>query len=163
MTRSAGTLFLGLAILAAPACGRKGPLVLPPGREPMPAKRVSAILEERAIVLAWTNPDKTVSGKLLGPLEAIEIWVFEKDVPASGAVLAPQEVTQRGRLLLTSSPDGGAATMSRSVPVPEGAKALAFTIRVRDRRGRVSGFSPLVVVDIARTPAGAAGPDREGP
>jgi predicted small lipoprotein YifL len=163
MTRTAGTLILVSAILAASGCGRKGPLVLPPGRDPMPAERVSAVLEEGAIVLAWTNPVKTVSGKPLGPLGTIEIWVFEKDVPAAGATLSPEEITKRGRLLLKTPPDGGEATMSRSVPVPEGAKSLAFTVRVRDRRGRASGFSPLVVVDIARTSAGAVVPEREGP
>ncbi len=163
MTRTAGTLILGLAILAAPGCGRKGPLMLPPSGDPMPVEKVSAVLEQGAIVLAWTNPDKTVSGKPLGPIGSVEIWVFEKDVPAAGTVPAPEEVTRRGRLLLKTVPDDGAAVMSRSLPVPEGAKSLAFTVRVRGRRGRASGFSPLVVVDIARTPAGGVAPEREGP
>lgn len=163
MTRPVGTLILGLALLAGPGCGRKGPLELPPGREPAPAERVTAALENGAAVLTWANPVKAVSGKPLGPLETIEIWVLEGAGPAAGATPAPGEVEAEARLALRIATDGREATMSRSVPVPEGAKRLAFTVRVRDRRGRVSAFSPWAVVDVARAPGGPAPAEREGP
>ncbi len=164
MTKRLAALFImGLSIAAVTGCGRKGPLELPPGRAPMAVERLTAVPKDGAVVLAWTNPVKTVAGDPLGPLGAVEIWVFENGRPAAGTALTPEAVEKKARLARRlEAPAAAAATFSFE-PVPAGAKSLAFTVRVIDRKGRASEFSPLTVVDILRPAAGAVLPEREGP
>lgn len=153
MTKRPAALFvMGLSIAAVAACGRKGPLELPPGRAPMGVERLTAVLEDGAVRLTWTNPVKTVAGKPLGRLEIVEIWVFEKDPPAAGSLPPPEAVEKNARPFLKIFADSRGETMSRAIRLLGGAKALAFTVRVRDRKGRQSAFSPVAV------PA-----EREGP
>jgi len=162
MTKRLAALFImGLAAVAG--CGRKGPLELPPGRAPMAVERLTAVPKDGAVVLAWTNPVKTVAGDPLGPLGAVEIWVFETDRPAAGTALTPEAVERKARLARRLEAPAAAAASFSFEPVPAGAKSLAFTVRVIDRKGRASEFSPLAVVDILRPPAAAVLPEREGP
>ena len=85
MTKPLGTLLVGLALVCAPACGRKGPLELPQGRAPMAVEGLAAAVRGGEVVLSWTNPAKTVSGRPLEGLRAVEIWVFEGGPPARRA------------------------------------------------------------------------------
>jgi predicted small lipoprotein YifL len=164
MTKRLAALFiLGLSIAAVADCGRKGPLELPPGRAPMAVERLTAVPNDGAVVLAWTNPVKTVAGDPLGPLGAVEIWVFENDRPAAGTALTPETVEKKARLARRIEAPAAVAASFTFEPVPGGAKSLAFTVRVIDRKGRASEFSALAVADILRPPAGAGLPEREGP
>jgi hypothetical protein len=115
------------------------------------------------VVLTWANPVKAVSGKPLGPLGVIEIWVFERDSPAAGASLTTAAVEASARLVRRiDAKDAGASSFVFDT-VPAGATRLAFTVRVLDRKGRASDFSPAVVVEIVRAPAGASSSSRRGP
>lgn len=164
MTKRLAALFImGLSIAAVAGCGRKGPLELPPGRAPMAVERLSAALEGGAVRLTWTNPVKTVAGNALGPLAVVEVWIFDKDLPAAGSVPTPEAVEKSARLLLKVFAAGRGETMSRTLSLPGGAKSPAFTVRVVDRKGRASEFSPVAVADVPRAPAGAVLPEREGP
>ena len=47
----------------------------------------------------WTNPVKAVSGRPVGPLGAVEIWVFDRGLPAGGGPLTPGESRRSARLV----------------------------------------------------------------
>ncbi|HSA97075.1 MAG TPA: hypothetical protein VLJ16_13555 [Acidobacteriota bacterium] len=133
------TLGLSLAV-AATACGRKGPLALPPGRAPMPVERLTAVAKDGSVVLSWVNPVKTVAGKPLGTLGAVEIWV-----QAAGEK-AP-------RLVRRIEVQGTAVSSFMLEPGPGAAKGSSFTVRVFDRKGRASDFAQAVPAETVRPPA----------
>jgi predicted small lipoprotein YifL len=175
MTRPVATLLLGLGLVVAPACGRKGPLVLPPGRAPMPVQALTATAGDGTVVLRWANPAKEISGRPLGPLAAIEIWVFDKGLPAGGGPLTSDVVEKTARLVrkiprqefvvIAAAAGEGAGVMTFIFPVsPQAASPakLAFVVRVFDRKGRASDFSAPVAVEIIRKDAGIAGPAAAG-
>jgi predicted small lipoprotein YifL len=162
MAKRLAALLIGLSVAAGTACGRKGALVLPQGRAPMPAERLSAVAKEAAVLLTWVNPVKAVSGKPLDALGGIEIWVFERDAPAAGVPLSPDAVEASARLVRRITGEEAAAASFVFEPVPAGAKSLAFTVRVLDRKGRASDFAPPAVVELVRAPAGAPASSRRG-
>ena len=105
MPRFAVAFLFGLSLVVAPACGRKGPLVLPPGRAPMPVLGLSASAGDGQVVLSWTNPSKEISGRPLGPIGAVEVWVFDRGIPEGGASLTADRIEKTARLcLLYTSP-----------------------------------------------------------
>ncbi len=156
MARPIATLLIALAVAATPACGRKGPLELPPGRAPLPAEGLTAVPGEGGVVLAWRNPVKAVSGRPLGPLGAVEIWVLEGDLAAGEfeekARLAKKLAGRELAALATEGPEPSGA-MAFTFAVPAGTAApskLAFAVRVFDRAGRASAFTPPVAVYVLR-------------
>lgn len=170
MARTLAMLLLGLALAAAPGCGRKGPLQLPQGREPLPVEALTAAAADGTILLRWTNPVKAVSGRPADPLEAVEVWIFDQGLPAAGRPVTPDEIEKTARLVrrLTRPEIEGAAAgagptvMTFSYVLPASAPAkLAFTVRVVDRKGRASDFAAPVGVDTARKDAGVARPAPE--
>lgn len=150
MGKPLATLLIGLSFLAFPACGRKGPLELPPGRAPQAVEGLSAAVREGAVVLVWTNPAKTVGGHPLGALRDAEVWVFERDLPAAGAAPEAGAVERSARLTGRVAVAAAAASSYVYEVRPDGPPSLAFTVRVLDGRGRASAFSPPAVVTIAR-------------
>ena len=162
MARTLTTLLLGLALAAAPGCGRKGPLELPQGREPLSPGALTATMTDGTILLRWTNPVKAVSGKPVEALEAVEIWAFDQGLPEGGRTLPSSEIEKTARLVRRlTGPDLERSTFAYVIPVPGPAK-LAFTVRVLDRKGRASDFAAPVAVDIPRKDAGVARPAPEG-
>jgi predicted small lipoprotein YifL len=169
MAKPLATLLLALFLASAPACGRKGPLELPPGRAPKPVEGLAAVPDDGAVLLRWMNPVQAVSGRSAAPLEAVEIWVFEAGPPAAGRPLAADEVQRSARLVRRitrrefGAPGGepgappGAMSFAYAVPSrPDAPARLAFTVRVIDRAGRASAFAAPVTADIARKDAGTA-------
>ena len=168
MAKPVATLLFGLALLAAaPACGRKGPLVLPQGRGPNPVEALTAVPAEGAVDLRWTNPVKTVSGRPLGPLAAVEVWIFDRGLPEAGRPLTADRIEKTARLFRriaakefvafvgAEGETPGVMTFSFPLlPPPETPAKLAFTVRVFDGKGRASEFAPPVAVDLARKDAG---------
>jgi len=161
MARPIVTLLIALVVALAPACGRKGPLELPPGRAPMPAEDLTAVPGEGTVALAWRNPVKAVSGRPLGPLGAVEVWVFEGD-PAAGEFEKKARLVKKftGRELAALAAAGaeppGAMAFTFAVPAAAAAPAkLAFAVRVFDRAGRASALTTPVAVDLPRKDAGA--------
>jgi predicted small lipoprotein YifL len=159
------TLLIGLLLAAAPACGRKGPLELPPGGAPMPVEALAAVPGDGTVLLRWTNPAKSVSGRPLGPLEAVEVWVFDNGLPDGGRSLTSDAVEKTARLIrriprqelgtYARTPGDASGGMAFTYAVgPQAAPArLAFTVRVIDRKGRASEFSAPVAVDLVRKEA----------
>ena len=173
MAKPLATLLIGLGLVAATTCGRKGPLELPPGKAPMPPQALTAAADAHSVLLRWTNPAKAVSGRPAGPIDAVEIWVFERNLPAGGRPLTSDEVEKTARLVrriprrefgtYAEKTGDGPSAMAFSFDAGPQASVpakLAFTVRVFDRHGRASEFSAPVTVDIARKDAAAAGDPR---
>ncbi len=167
MTKPVAALLIGLGLLSAAACGRKGPLALPPGRAPMPVERLTAAAAEGSVVLRWANPTKEISGRPLASLGAVEIWVFDRGLPSGAGPLTPDAIERTARIVrkipakdfgtLAGREGEAPGVMTFSYALPKAAPApgkLAFTVRVFDRKGRASEFSAPVAVDIARRDAG---------
>jgi predicted small lipoprotein YifL len=172
MARTLATLLLGLALAAAPGCGRKGPLQLPQGRAPMPVEALTAAAADGSVLLRWTNPVKAVSGKPVESLDAVEVWVFDQGLPAAGQGLTSGEIEKTARLVrrltrpeiesAVAAAGAGPAVMTFSYVLPASSPAkLAFTVRVVDRKGRASDFAAPAGVDTARKDAGVARPAPE--
>jgi len=170
MAKPLATLTIGLCIVLAPGCGRKGPLELPPGRAPMPVEALTAVPGDGTVRLQWTNPVKAISGKAVEPLEAVEVWVFDKELPAGGRPLTSGDVEKSARLVHRISRQEFAAyagmageasgVMTFAYPValrPPAPSKLAFTVRVFDRKGRASEFAAPAAVNLARKDPPAAG------
>ena len=166
MTKPLATFTIGLCVALAPGCGRKGPLVLPAGGAPMPVEGLTASPAPNAVLLQWTNPTKAVSGKPAGPLETVEVWVFDKGLPADGRPLTPGDVEKSARLVRRISRRefgslGSAAGEAPGLlaftydiaPGPAAPAKLAFTVRVFDRKGRASDFAAPAAVDLSRKDA----------
>jgi len=168
MARPFATLILGLPLLVFPACGRKGPLAIPPGHEPMTVEGLAAAQRGQAVFLEWTNPVKAVSGRPVTDLETVEIWVFDGGLPAGGRPFTSIEVEKMARLARripkeefgsfqgrSGARDSGMAFPFVLDPGPAGPKRLAFTVRVLDAKGRASDFAPPVAVEIVWKTASA--------
>ena len=172
MRRTAALLLAALGLVCAPACGRKGALVLPAPRGPMPVTGLTASPALEAAFLYWQNPVKEISGRPVGALAAVEIWVFDKDLPAEGQALTLETVQRSARLVrkilrrefasfeMVSGEAPGLLAYSYPVgPGPSGPVKLAFAIRVIDAKGRASEFAGPVAVEIPRK----SGVDRPAP
>lgn len=151
MGKPFATLLIGLSLLSPlVSCGRKGPLELPPGRAPQAVEGLSAAARQGGVVLAWTNPVKTVGGYPVGALREAEVWVFESDLPAAGAALEAVAVERSARLAGRIAVAPGAASSFVFEGRPGGPPKLAFTVRVLDGRGRASAFAPPVFAAASR-------------
>ncbi len=157
---------LGLCLAAGPTCGRKGPLVTPKSGAPGPVRGLAAAAGEGGIVLRWTVPARTVAGRPLGPLAAVEVWIFDRGLPAGPGRLdddAVEKTARRARRIPREEfaalwgPGGEAAGVMTYVHAPAGGAeaAPAFAVRVVDRKGRVSAFAgPVAVEPVRRSPGG---------
>jgi predicted small lipoprotein YifL len=165
MARPFATLLLGLGLVAGLACGRKGPLELPPGREPAAVEGLAAFQRGDTVVLEWTNPVKAVSGRPLAGLDAVEVWVFDRGRPAGGRAPSSAEVDKEARLLrripqedlgrYQRNPGERNARMVFAYAFITGAvvpKSLAFSVRALDAKKRASEFAVPAVVDIKVCP-----------
>jgi hypothetical protein len=134
----------------------------------MPPETLTAAAAAGSVLLRWTNPAKAVSGRPAGPLEAVEIWVFDRKLPAGGRPLTSDEVEKTARLVRriprrefgTSAQrtggDSGAMAFTYALdPAAAAHEKLAFTVRVFDRHGRASDFSAPVTVELVRKDEGS--------
>lgn len=157
MARPFATLLLGLGLVAGLACGRKGPLELPAGREPMTVEGLAAFQRGQVIVVEWSNPVKAVSGHPLEAVETVEIWVFDRSLPA--------DVEKQARLARRIPKEEFGSFQGRSAaresgmsfpfvfdPGPAGPRSLAFTVRTLDAKKRASEFAAPAAVDIQVCP-----------
>lgn len=164
MARPFGTLLLGMAILAGTACGRKGPLELPPGREPMAVEKPAAFQRGDKIVLEWTNPDRAVSGRPLD-VAAVEIRALEEAFETAPPSPQAGDVEKRAEPALRIKRDefprhrtapGMDDLKMRYEHAFDGRRAgsvrYSFLIRVFDGSGRASEFGPPVTIETRVCP-----------
>lgn len=174
MTRPVVPLLVGLGLVFSFACGRKGALVLPPPRGPMPVEGLEAVPRDGSVLLSWTNPVKDVSGRPLGVIRTVEIWVFDGGLPEGVRGFSDETIERTARLARTiAGPElaamaaaGGAppGVLSFAYPLgerPAGAARIAFAVRVRDGRRRASAFAGPVSVELGRRDSGGRPPRLE--
>jgi len=165
MTRSAGFLVLGLAVLCAPACGRKGPLRLPLSPRPQAVRNLSARQRGTSVVLEWTNPERSVDGRPLRSFAGAELWALALGPGGANKVLKTGEFESRARLVGRiaakelpppspgSSGESAATTFTYRIAGDRfHPGALAFSVRILDEEKRPSEFSPPVPVDLRICP-----------
>ncbi len=165
MKRPAGILAIGLAVLLAPACGRKGPLQPPLAPGPQTVEGLAAHQQGGSVILEWTNLAKSIDGRPLASIEAAEVWVLElrpadaKRLPELrdfetrarlGRRVSPKEFQSSARAAAGRSPD-----VIFAYPIP-GDKAaplvMALAVRVLDAKKRPSKFCAPVTVETRVCP-----------
>lgn len=165
MKRPAGIFAIGLAVLLAAACGRKGPLQPPLASGPQAVEGLTAHQQGGGVILEWTNPTKSIDGRPLESLEAAEIWVLElrpgdgkrplglQDFEARarlGRRVLPKEFQPSSRAAAGRSPD---VMFAYPISGEESAPpVLAFAVRVLDAKKRRSKFCAPVVVETRVCP-----------
>jgi len=165
MKRPAGIFAIGLAVLLAAACGRKGPLQPPLARGPQAVDGLTAHQRGGSVILEWTNPVKSIDGRPLESLEAAEIWILELRPGDGKRPLGLQDFEARARLgrrvLPKEFQPSPRAAAGRSPDVMfaypiSGEKAappvMAFAVRVLDSKKRPSKFCAPVVVETRVCP-----------
>lgn len=165
MKRPADIFAIGLAVLLAAACGRKGPLQPPLARGPQAVEGLTAHQQGGAVILEWTNPTKSIDGRPLDSIEAAEIWVLELRPGEAKSPLGLPDFETRGRLGRRVLPKefqpspraaaGRAPDVMFAYPI-SGEKAappvLAFAVRVLDSKKRFSKFCAPVAVETRVCP-----------
>lgn len=156
----ASTAFLALLLTIGSACGRKGP-PLPPLREvPETTTDLQIHQEENQVVLRWSYPAMTRSGRPLGDLGSVEIWKAELP-PGQEKVLDTPQATElkrqlvmgHGKLLarlsgkdLEQATRGGSLEYRESVEVQPGQVSgwALYAVRSRKTKGGFSDLSNVV-------------------
>jgi len=165
MKRPAGILAIGMVVLLASACGRKGPLQPPLARGPQAVEGLAAHQQGGSVILEWTNPLKSIDGRPLESLEAAEIWVLELRPADAKQPPGLQDFEARARLGRRVSPKelqpspraaaGRAPDVLFAYPIAgdnAAPPAMAFAVRVLDGKKRPSKFCAPVVVETRACP-----------
>ncbi|NJD67930.1 MAG: hypothetical protein C3F12_05185 [Candidatus Methylomirabilota bacterium] len=136
-----------LGLLVFSGCGRSGPPVIPITIEPSPPTDLTALVRNRAVVLAWTRPTTNIDGTALKYLATFQISRAQTAPQTSGySVIAtvkaekPENaVVSRNRYAFT---DGSVVVGAR----------YTYTVEAVSRRGVVGPSSPeataLVTVEM---------------
>lgn len=157
------------------ACGRKGP-PLPPLREvPETTTDLQVFQEENQVVLRWSYPALTRSGRPLGELGSVEVWKAE--VPPGqekalegeqGVVLKRQLLIGRGKLLarlsgqdLAAATRGGQLEYRENLSSAVGLPLALYAVRSRKPKGAPSEFSNVVSWQARTPPPAPAEPHLE--
>jgi uncharacterized protein len=167
--RLGAVLAMGLvmAALALGGCGKKGPIVEPERRLPMPPADMRASIEERIIVVSWSNPGARADGTRLRDLALLRLFRREEapDAAAKPAMLSGDRVVgyeEIARIALDAPPPAGVQVQGGTVSVTDD-KGLSFGRRyvyvttAEDATGRSSPPSARLAVTLLAGPEAPAG------
>jgi len=156
-----------MAALTLFGCGKKGPIVAPERRLPLPPVDMRATVEDRVIVVRWVNPRNRVDNTRLRDLAVMRLFRREE---ASGAEPKPAMLSgdrvvgyeEIKRLALDAPPPPG-VQMDGGMVVVTDERGLSFDRRyvyvatAEDSTGRSSAPSPPVGVTFIAAPAAPPG------
>lgn len=128
---------LALLAVTLTACGKKGPPVAPERRLPAAPADVRAVIDERAIVVTWTNPGTRFDGTPLKDLTAVKLFRRED---SDGAPLKPAMLSS-GRIVGYDE----IATIRLDAPVAP-ATVSGRAVQWVDRQGLVFGHRYVYAV-----------------
>ncbi|HEY3188051.1 MAG TPA: hypothetical protein VGJ70_11285, partial [Solirubrobacteraceae bacterium] len=158
-----------LALAAAcvlAACGRAGPPVAPEVRVPMAISDLRGVIEDGAVALTWTNPQRRVDQSRVRDLTEARIYRSEDDgvVPPKPALLTVGKIAGYREIavipLLGSVPRGQGQTVQ--FVDREGlrfGRRYTYVAVVEDSRGRVSPPSTRVSVRFIAPPEAPPAPE----
>lgn len=158
---------VAVAALALSGCGKRGPIVAPERRLPMPPDSMSAAVEERAIVVGWSNPRVRVDGTRLRDAALVRLFKREE---APGAVPKPAMLSgdrvvgyeEIARIALDAAPPAGVQIQGGTVSVTDSAglsfgRRYVYVTTAEDATGRSSAPSERLVVTFLAGPAAPSG------
>lgn len=169
MKRYGGHLVFLFSLCFIFSCGKKGPISPPFIRIPQTIEAWAAFQRGEHIVIEWTNPSSYEDGRPLPGVSGVELWVCERERPASGepedvaADAFPDEAKLAQNLTEDKFPEHLKdaeknrppleLTMAYRLPKEAaGKKSFSFGLRVRDTRGRKSGLSGIRRVEPKALP-----------
>jgi uncharacterized protein len=133
---------IALAALVLVGCGKSAPPVAPDVRVPAPIADVRGVIEDSAVTLAWTNPQRRVDGTRLRDLSEVRLYRSEDDgvMPPKPALLVNGKVAGYREV----------ATINLAAPAP--AVVQGLVVRVVDREGLTFGrrYTYVVVAEDLR-------------
>jgi hypothetical protein len=153
---------LAMAALAFCGCGKKGLIVQPERRLPMPPDGVRASVEERVIVVSWSNPSTRADNSRLRDLAIVRLFRREEapDAAPKPAMLSGDRVVgydEIARIALDAAPPAGVQLQGRTVMVTDD-RGLTFGHRyvyvttAEDATGRSSLPSARLAVTFLAGP-----------
>jgi hypothetical protein len=152
-----------LAALVLGGCGKKGPIVAPERRLPAPASGLRASIEERAIVVSWTNPRTRADGTRMRDLAVVRLFRRDEvpDAPPKPAMLSGDRVVgyeEIARIALDGAPPPGVQVGGDTVSVTDSAglvfgRRYVYVVTAVDATGRSSPPSERLVVTFLAAPA----------
>jgi predicted small lipoprotein YifL len=160
-----GVIAVGLAFAAVAlgGCGKKGPIVAPERRAPVPPSALRASVEERAIVVSWSNPRTRADGSRLRDLAVVRLFKRDEvpDAPPKPAMLSGDRVVgyqEIVRIALDSAPPAGVQLQGESVSFTDSAglsvgRRYVYVVTAEDSIGRSSPPSERLVVTFLAVPA----------
>jgi len=159
-------LVAALAVCALGACGRAGPPVVPEIRVPMAISDLRGAVEDGAITLAWTNPQRRVDQTRVRDLSEARLYRTEDDgvVPPKPALLVAGKIA--GYREIAVIPLGGRSAEVQGLTVRfvdrEGLRfghRYTYVAVVEDSQGRVSPPSQRVSIAFIAPPEAPAAPE----
>lgn len=158
---------IAMAAFALAGCGKKGPIVPPERRLPVAPAEMTATVEDRAIVVKWTNPRNRVDNSRLRDLAVARLFRREEAPGAEPkpAMLSGDRVVGYERIAeiaLDAAPPPGVQRVGGAVTFTDD-KGLSFGRRyvyvttAEDSSGRSSAPSPLVGITFLAAPTPPTG------
>lgn len=140
----AGVILLAGVLAAAPACGRKTPLLIPDSPRPAAVNGLAAAVRDNSAYLSWEVPALNVEGRPLAPGQIARFTVYRAEV-------TPERKKRRFREIADIGMDAPAPAEVRQGKVfwsdrdLQYGRIYAYRVRVESVRGGVSAFSPEVI------------------
>ena len=162
---------LAVAALGLCGCGKKGPIVAPERRLPLPPDDMRAVVSENAIMVSWSNPRTRTDGTRLSDLAVVRLFRREE---AAGAVPKPAMLSgdrvvgyeEVVRIPLDVAPPAGVEVEGRTVRVTDSGglgfgRRYVYVATAEDGVGRSSLPSPRLIVTRLAGPVAPLGLDAQ--
>lgn len=141
---------LALVMIGLAGCGKKGPPIYPEARLPRPVADLTAVVQDGAVQLMWTNPRQRADATRLRELAAAHVFRYETagDDEPKVAVLERGRIawyTEVGTVRLDLPP----VAPGQPAPPPGPAVVEGERVRFTDRQNLVSGnrYTYVVIVE----------------
>ncbi len=158
---------LAVAALALGGCGKKGPIVAPERRLPLPPDGMRAVVAERGVVISWSNPRVRADGTRLRDLAVVRLFRREEaaDAAPKPAMLSGDRVVgyeEIARIPLDVTPPAGVQIEGGKMSVTDSSglsfgRRYVYVTTAQDGIGRSSPPSERLVVTLLAGPAAPPG------
>jgi len=156
-----------MAVLALAACGKKGAIVPPERRIPLPPSEMRATVDDRVIVVQFLAPSNRVDNSRLRDLTLMRL--FRREEVSDGALKPAMRSGERvvgyneiARIVLAAPPPpnvqvSGATIVVRDEKGLSLGKRYAYAATAEDSSGRISAPSAPLAVTFLAAPASPPG------